>query len=260
MIEFRLQTSLVIHLTLIAVTFQQRVVFTHGFSVQRSLTFRPTALRNLPRKHAFLDDPGPEHTNSDVPLLLIEATSQVPKDLVIKKNIFESEYSSSIAEVAKDDEFDAIDDFENDIENGRKLILGLLWTIALLSALDRVAMSVALVPMSLEFEMSDTMKGSISSLFSVGYGLAIIPAGLLVAQLSPKLVLAGGIALWSLATIATPDSANLLTLTVGSTMAPLLLARACVGAGESLVLPAIQRFLTVWTSSNQKGSGKKFFA
>lgn len=157
----------------------------------------------------------------------------------------------------------------SNVNNKKYQMLGLLWTIAMLSALDRVAMSVALVPMSTEFDFTDTMKGSISSLFSVGYGISIIPAGLIVATISPKLALAIGIFIWSLATIATPiasdtsfyytggdDSAIALMMVL---LVPILLARALVGAGESFVLPTAQRLLTVWTTPEQKGSGTLFF-
>jgi ACS family sodium-dependent inorganic phosphate cotransporter len=137
------------------------------------------------------------------------------------------------------------------------LMMGLLWIVALLSALDRVAMSVALVPMSDEFGFSDTVKGSISSLFSVGYGLMILPAGLLVANLSPRAVMGVGMAVWSLATLLTPPSAELL-LRGAEFMAPLLLVRAYVGAGESLVIPTIQRLLAVWTTADRKSLALAF--
>lgn len=113
-------------------------------------------------------------------------------------------------------------------------------------------MSVALVSMSAEFGFSDTMKGSISSLFSVGYGLAILPAGLILSFVSPRQVMAFGVALWSVATIVTPLSADLLELEL---MAPILLVRACVGVGESMVIPTFQRLLAVWTNAEQKSSG-----
>jgi Major Facilitator Superfamily len=139
--------------------------------------------------------------------------------------------------------------------NEKNIMLALLWIIAFLSALDRVAMSVALVPMSQEFLFTDAVKGSISSLFSLGYSIGIIPAGLLVANASPTTVLAWGIAIWSLATLVTPVTSQLIVLSVSATLAPLLLARACVGAGESLVLPTTQRILTIWTTADQKGFG-----
>jgi MFS transporter, ACS family, solute carrier family 17 (sodium-dependent inorganic phosphate cotransporter), other len=126
------------------------------------------------------------------------------------------------------------------------VMLTLLWCVALLSALDRVAMSVAILPMSQEFGFTDTIKGSISSFFSVGYGLAILPAGLLIAQASPRVVMAYGLALWSIATLLTPF------VTGWEWMLPLLLVRALVGAAESVVLPTIQRLLSTWTQPDEK--------
>lgn len=129
--------------------------------------------------------------------------------------------------------------------------LGLLWAIACLSALDRVAMSVALVPMADDLGfLTDTVKGSISSFFSVGYGVAIVPVGLLVSQVSPKVVLAVGLALWSCATLATPSAA----LQWESFPAGLLAARALVGAGESAIVPSLQRLLVAWTSPAEKAT------
>jgi Major Facilitator Superfamily len=131
-------------------------------------------------------------------------------------------------------------------------ILCLLWLVAAISALDRVAMSVALVPMSTEFGFADTMTGSISSLFSVGYGLAVVPAGLLVSCISPKQIMAYGVALWSLATIATPSCAELIPIMA----LPILVVRAFVGIGEAMVIPTVHRMLSVWTTSEQKSSGR----
>jgi ACS family sodium-dependent inorganic phosphate cotransporter len=130
----------------------------------------------------------------------------------------------------------------------KKTILFLLWCVAWLSALDRVAMSVALLPISEEYGYSDTVKGAISSLFSVGYGLFILPAGILVASASPRLLMAFGVALSSISTIATPVAVSLAV----DNLAPLLLVRACVGAGESVVLPTIQRLLQSWMRPDEK--------
>jgi Major Facilitator Superfamily len=143
---------------------------------------------------------------------------------------------------------------DNDEDNRKDVgtVLALLWLIAAISALDRVAMSVALVPMASEFHFTDSTSGSISSLFSVGYGLAILPAGLLVSCISPKQVLGCGVAVWSLATLATPTCAALLPIVA----LPILLIRALVGMGEAMVIPTIHRLLSVWTSMQQKSSGE----
>ena len=148
-------------------------------------------------------------------------------------------------------------------------ILGLLWFVALLSALDRVAMSVAILPLSTEYHLTDTAKGGISSIFSVGYGLGIIPCGLLVSAVSPRLIMASGVTLWSLATFGTPIAASLInvvqhadTMTnaevtssvvyIAENTAPLLFMRSVMGAAESVVLPTIQRMLANWVPASKK--------
>jgi MFS family permease len=69
-------------------------------------------------------------------------------------------------------------------------------------------MSVAILPLSDEYHLTDTIKGEISSVFSVGYGLGIIPVGLLVSSVSPRTIMASGVTLWSLATFGTPIAAS----------------------------------------------------
>jgi sugar phosphate permease len=127
------------------------------------------------------------------------------------------------------------------------VMMSLIFAIGSLSALDRVAMSVALVPMSEEMGYTDTIKGSISSLFSVGYGLGIVPAGLLLASFSPRIIMAVGIGFWSAGTLATPFSA------AQANMGFLLGARALVGASESVVIPTVQRLLSNWVPPDKKG-------
>lgn len=130
------------------------------------------------------------------------------------------------------------------------VMMALLWGTAFLSALDRVAMSVAVLPLSQEFGYSDAVKGSISAFFSVGYGLAIVPAGIIVGTTSPRIMLGTGLAIWSLATIATPMAAA----STATSLVPLLGARALVGAAESTILPSIQRLLSTWIPASQKGT------
>ena len=145
-------------------------------------------------------------------------------------------------------------------------MLILLWFIALLSSLDRVAMSVAILPLSQEYHLTDSLKGQIASLFSVGYGLGIIPAGLFAAVASPRLLMAFGISLWSIATLLTPvaaffitsqplsmnDSIITTTAIVASSIFPLLAVRAIMGSAESVVLPTTQKLLANWIPADKK--------
>ena len=125
------------------------------------------------------------------------------------------------------------------------IMTALLWGTAFLSALDRVAMSVALLPLSEEFGLSETTKGSISSLFSVGYGLAILPSGLIAGSQSPRKMMGAGLAVWSLATILTP-------LATSCSLATLLAVRVVVGVAESVIMPTTQRLVSSWIPRSKK--------
>jgi MFS transporter, ACS family, solute carrier family 17 (sodium-dependent inorganic phosphate cotransporter), other len=124
------------------------------------------------------------------------------------------------------------------------IMIFLFWIVAFVSSLDRVAMSVAILPMSEELGYTDSMKGQVSSMYSIGYGLAILPVGVLLSEFSPTFIMAIGLCIWSIATLATPD-------TVG-TWTNLLMGRAALGAAESVVQPALQRLIASWIPPDQK--------
>lgn len=170
--------------------------------------------------------------------MLQKQSSQTETDAVDSKPLMNNENDMPIIEIDQQD---------------KMVMLGLLWITACLSALDRVAMSVALVPMTAEFGLTDTIKGEISSFFSVGYGLGIIPAGIILSFASPRLVMSTAVVSWSLATLATPWAAE--SLAVSTTATTLLFIRACVGAAESLVMPTLQRLLLAWTTVEEKALG-----
>lgn len=140
-------------------------------------------------------------------------------------------------------------------------ILSLCFLVTLLSALDRVAMSIAILPLSAEFGYTETIKGQISSAVSYGYGLAIVPIGLAVSVVSSRLLMFVGVGLWSLATLGTPWVAVLsggggrgMGEAASVALLPLLLARATMGAAEAVVLPTMQRLLANWIPPERKAT------
>ncbi|GAQ92627.1 major facilitator superfamily [Klebsormidium nitens] len=96
--------------------------------------------------------------------------------------------------------------------------------------MDKVNMSVAIVPMSHQYSWSATTAGLVQSSFFWGYALSQMPGGWLAARLTGKRVLAGGVFVWSLATALVP-------LTVGF-LPGLYLCRLLVGLGEGVSPPA----------------------
>jgi len=131
-------------------------------------------------------------------------------------------------------------------------ILALCFCVTLLSALDRVAMSIAILPISSEFGYTETMKGQISSAVSYGYGAAILPIGLAVSVVSSRLLMMVGVFLWSLATLGTPIMAELSSS--ASILLPLLSIRAIMGSAEAVVLPTMQRVLANWVPPEKKAT------
>ena len=131
-------------------------------------------------------------------------------------------------------------------------ILALCFCVTLLSALDRVAMSIAILPISSEFQYTETIKGQISSSVSYGYGAAILPIGLAVSVLSSRLLMMVGVFLWSVATLGTPLMAELSN--GGSILLPLLSIRAIMGSAEAVVLPTMQRILANWVPPEKKAT------
>jgi len=142
-------------------------------------------------------------------------------------------------------------------------ILFLCFLVTFLSALDRVALSIAILPMSSEFGYTETIKGQISSAVSYGYGLAILPIGLAVSVVSPRTLMAVGVSIWSVATLCTPLMAELSSNSgsiekIGDAtttlLLPLLLIRGLMGGAEAVVLPTMQRILSQWVPVEKKAT------
>lgn len=125
------------------------------------------------------------------------------------------------------------------------VLLVLLFLVTALCALDRVAMSVAILPMGAEFQYSDSTRGLISSVFSLGYMVGLIPSGLLGTFSSPKKILSYGVLLWSIAQIATPFAAYV-------SIPVLLTCRFFMGVAEAVAIPTVQTFVARWVPENQR--------
>ncbi len=112
-------------------------------------------------------------------------------------------------------------------------VLALCCAIAAICALDRVVMSVAILPMSDQLGYTDEQKGLIASAFSVGYCISQLPSGTVASLTSPKAVLLGGLVFWSAAQAVSPSAAVV-------SLPALLGARAIMGAGEAAAVPSLQ--------------------
>lgn len=126
------------------------------------------------------------------------------------------------------------------------------WTIVvlcffsfLLCNMDRVNMSIAILPMSAEFGWSPATVGLIQSSFFWGYLLTQILGGIWADRFGGKVVLGFGVVWWSIATILTPFAAKL-------GLPFLLVVRAFMGIGEGVAMPAMNNILSKWIPVSER--------
>jgi ACS family sodium-dependent inorganic phosphate cotransporter len=105
--------------------------------------------------------------------------------------------------------------------------------------LDRVNLSVAIIPMATELGWSLETQGRVLSSFFAGYLLLQIVGGRLADRFGGKVVLGTGVLLWSLFTILTPPAAHL-------GLGALMLTRVALGMGEAVTFPSIYTMYARW--------------
>lgn len=106
-------------------------------------------------------------------------------------------------------------------------------------------MSIAILPMAEEYGWDNQLKGIVQSSFFWGYLLTQILGGIWADKFGGKRVLSFGVIWWSLATAMTPMAAKL-------GFPVLLAARACMGIGEGVAMPAMNNLLAKWVPLKER--------
>ena len=113
--------------------------------------------------------------------------------------------------------------------------------------IDRIAISIAIIPMAEDEGWSPTVQGAVMSAFFLGYVTLQIPAGYLSDRFGGKWVLGLGVLFWSLFTLLTPASAAL-----GITV--LLACRFLMGVAEAVTWPSIYSLYSRWVHPDRRAS------
>ena len=113
--------------------------------------------------------------------------------------------------------------------------------------IDRIAISIAIIPMAEDNGWSPTVQGAVMSAFFLGYVTLQIPAGYLSDRFGGKWVLGLGVLFWSLFTLLTPASAAL-----GITV--LLACRFLMGVAEAVTWPSIYSLYSRWVHPDRRTS------
>ena len=114
------------------------------------------------------------------------------------------------------------------------ILIGLLVVVAVINYIDRGSLSVAAPAISSELHLDPQWMGVLLSAFFWSYAALQFVAGWLADRFSVIWVLAVGLAIWSIATLATG-------LTGG--LAALLMCRVVLGAGESVAFPCYSKVI-----------------
>lgn len=127
----------------------------------------------------------------------------------------------------------------------RYTTIGLCFAATFICYIDRVNISVAIIPMAEQFGWDQTIRGFVLSSFFIGYLATQILGGWLSDRFGGKVVLGIGVLLWSLFTLITPPAAML-----GLTM--LIIARIGMGLGEGVAFPSIYTLFARWVPSSER--------
>jgi len=127
----------------------------------------------------------------------------------------------------------------------RYILVGLCFVAIFICYIDRVNISVAIIPMAEEYGWSGATKGLVLSSFFIGYLAAMIPSGWLANKVGGRLLLGGALILWSLFTILTPIAA-------GVSLGALILTRIVMGIGEAASFPAVYNLFARWLPAAER--------
>ena len=111
--------------------------------------------------------------------------------------------------------------------------------------IDRVNISVAIIPMSEELGWDVETRGVVLASFAAGYITLQLVGGRLADRFGGKVVLGVGVILWSLFTIFTPPAAFM-------GMGALLLARVGLGMGEAVTYPSFFSLFGRWIPTAER--------
>ena len=128
----------------------------------------------------------------------------------------------------------------------RLWVVGMSFAAVFVCYVDRVNISVAIIPMAEDLGWDLETQGRVLSAFFVGYLLLQIVGGRLADRFGGKIVLGAGVLLWSLFTILTPPAAL-------SGLLLLILVRIAMGMGEAVTFPSIYSIYGRWIPLGERG-------
>ncbi len=133
--------------------------------------------------------------------------------------------------------------------NVRWFLVLWIFLLAAIAFLDRVNISIAGPLIAKSYELSNLQLGSVFSALLWGYALFQTVGGRLADRLGPRRVLAAGVVWWGIFTALTaivPPGTRL-------ALVWFVIVRFMLGAGEAVMFPASNQFLSRWIPKQERG-------
>ena len=124
------------------------------------------------------------------------------------------------------------------------LSLVLLFIAGIVNFLDRGSLSIANQAIRSDLGLSATEFGVLLSAFSLSYGIAQLPSGILLDRFGPRIILGGGLLFWSVMQALTGSVNN---------FTHFILLRIGLGIGEAPFMPSGVKVINDWYTAKERG-------
>ncbi len=131
----------------------------------------------------------------------------------------------------------------------RFVLIFWLFLLSAIAFLDRTNISIAGIFLSAEYHLSNTQLGSVFSAFLLGYAAFQVPGGWLARKIGPRRVLTFGVLWWGVFTILT----TVVSSQIRGALLLLIAVRFALGAGEAVIYPASNQFISHWIPVRERG-------
>ena len=131
-------------------------------------------------------------------------------------------------------------------------VVVVLWLVMIMSHVDRNILVILMGPIQQELDLSDTWMGFLTGpAFALFYTIAGIPLAILADRASRKWIIAIGLALWSVCTVAQGWARNIWHFT---------LLRVLLGMGEATTGPSSHSIISDYFPPRTRASALSFFS
>jgi ACS family glucarate transporter-like MFS transporter len=138
---------------------------------------------------------------------------------------------------------------EQGLSRVRWFLVGWIFVLSAVSYLDRVNISIAGSSIASEFGLTTVQLGTVFSAFLFGYALFQTAGGWLADRYGPRRVLTAGALWWGVFTSLTA----FVSPKAGSALVLLIATRFLLGAGEAVMFPGSNQFVSRWIPAQEQG-------